>query len=94
MKISHDEVYKLAASFGTALQQMGLKRGDIVAILLPNCPQFAPIMHGMFMTGIVASPMNPALTPRKVFLWLYLHAFSDKSANIAVFGLGLTMQTF
>ncbi|CAG7730859.1 unnamed protein product, partial [Allacma fusca] len=65
LKFTHNEVHKYSKGFGAALLKLGLKRGDVAIILLPNCPQYAPVLQGMLDTGIIAAPMNPALTTCK-----------------------------
>ncbi|CAG7836377.1 unnamed protein product, partial [Allacma fusca] len=66
LKYSRDEVLRYGRSFGAALLQAGLKRGDIVAILLPNCPQYSVVVMGLLDTGIIGSQINPAYTPPEI----------------------------
>jgi long-chain acyl-CoA synthetase len=44
--------------FAAALQQMGLKEGDRVGIVLPNCPQFVIAFFGAMRAGGIAVPCN------------------------------------
>jgi long-chain acyl-CoA synthetase len=52
--------------FANALTQMGVKKGDRVAIYLPNSPQFAIAYYGALKAGAVIAPVNPIYTPREL----------------------------
>ena len=65
-KIQHKEIHELSLRFATALYDLGVKKGDRVAILLPNCPQFMIAYFGILRIGAVASPMSPLYTPREI----------------------------
>ncbi|OXA41756.1 probable 4-coumarate--CoA ligase 3 [Folsomia candida] len=59
-KYSHDQILKNAQGFAAALIQSGLKRCEVVAIVLPNVPEYASILFGIWDAGLVASPVNPS----------------------------------
>ena len=65
-KLKHKEIQELSLKFGTALHDLGVKKGDRVAILLPNCPQFIIAYFGILRIGAVASPMSPLYSPREI----------------------------
>jgi crotonobetaine/carnitine-CoA ligase len=46
------------AAYG--LQQMGISKGDKVAIMMPNCPEFLFLWFGLSKLGAVEVPMNLA----------------------------------
>ena len=48
-----------------ALRQAGLRRGDRVAILLPNCREFIELYMGISRAGMIAVPVNYRLTPKE-----------------------------
>ncbi|HRQ39927.1 MAG TPA: 4-coumarate--CoA ligase family protein [Chloroflexota bacterium] len=48
------------------LQKRGLQKGDIVAIYLPNLPEFAPIFYGTLLAGGAATAVNPLYTPAEL----------------------------
>lgn len=52
--------------FATFLQENGLKKGDRVAISLPNCPQYLIAHFGTLLAGGVASGSSPLLSPTEV----------------------------
>jgi len=52
--------------FANALVKMGIKKGDRVAIYLPNSPQFAIAFYGTLKAGGIIAPVNPIYTPREL----------------------------
>lgn len=56
----------LADAAAAAFEAMGLKRGDRVALLLPNCPQFLIAEYGAWKVGAVACPLNPIYTEEEL----------------------------
>jgi long-chain acyl-CoA synthetase len=65
-KMKHKEIRELSLRFAAALHDLGIKKGDRVAIFLPNCPQFIIAYFGILRLGAVASPMSPLYTPREI----------------------------
>ncbi len=49
-------------AFAAALMETGLKKGDRVALLLPNSPQMIIAEFGIWKAGGVAVPLNPLYT--------------------------------
>jgi len=64
-EITYAELKDLADRFASALEDMGVKKGDRVAIHLINCPQFAIAYFGAMKIGAVFSPLSPLLSPRE-----------------------------
>ena len=48
-----------AEAFAHGLEARGVNRGDRVALLLPNTPQFVIAELGAWMAGAIVAPMNP-----------------------------------
>ena len=42
------------------------RRGDRVALLLPNCPQFVIAQFGAWKIGAIVAPINPTYTEREL----------------------------
>ncbi len=61
-----DQLKELADRFAAALDDMGVARGDRVAIHLPNMPQFAIAYYGLLRLGAVFTPLSPLLSPGEV----------------------------
>jgi long-chain acyl-CoA synthetase len=56
-------LYRRACAFARALGAAGIGRGDVVALHLPNCPQYAIAYVGTLLAGATFSPANPLLPP-------------------------------
>jgi long-chain acyl-CoA synthetase len=53
-----------------ALQSQGLRRGDAVALLLPNCPEFTFVYFAAAAIGALTVPANPLLKPPELeYIW-------------------------
>ncbi|MDL1898053.1 long-chain fatty acid--CoA ligase [Anaerolineae bacterium CFX7] len=64
--LSYRALREAVNRFANALAQMGVKKGDRVAIYLPNSPQFAIAYYGALKAGAVIAPVNPIYTPREL----------------------------
>lgn len=61
------------------LQALGVERGDRVALILPNCPQFPITYFGTVRIGAIAVPVNPVLTVPEA-----AHIVADSGAAVIV----------
>lgn len=53
-------------SFAGGLQANGFKPGDTLAILAPNCPEYAVVFHGAAVAGGTATTVNPVYGAEEV----------------------------
>ena len=60
--ISYGELYARSQRVAALLHEAGLRRGDAVAILLPNRPEFLEITWGCQLSGLYYTPVNTHLT--------------------------------
>ena len=60
--MSWSELDKLSDVFARILLDMGLVKGERVALLMPNCPQFLICQLGAWKAGAIVSPLNPRYT--------------------------------
>src|SRR5687767_2487454 len=63
---SYSELERRSDRFASGLISLGIKRGDRVAIALPNCPQFIIAELGAWKAGAIACPVNPTYTEREL----------------------------
>jgi long-chain acyl-CoA synthetase len=56
----------LADRFAAGLQRLGIGKGDRVALVLPNCPQFVYSFFGTLKAGAIVVPTNPLYTVREL----------------------------
>src|SRR4030065_1587220 len=61
-RLSYFELEKLSDAFANALVALGVKKGDRVALLLPNSPQSIITQLGVWKAGGIAAPINPLYT--------------------------------
>src|SRR3989338_176994 len=60
VKLTYGELDKQSRYFSAYLQkQLGLKKSDRVAIMLPNLLQFPIVLFGILRAGLVAVNVNP-----------------------------------
>jgi long-chain acyl-CoA synthetase len=65
--------------FGTALSDLGTKKGDKVAIFLPNIPQFIIAYYGAIRIGAIETAISPLYKEREVE-----HQLTDSEAETIV----------
>ncbi|WP_435978569.1 AMP-binding protein [Psychrobacter sp. DM4] len=58
------------------LQAQGLPQGSVIALMMPNVPQYLPIMIGILRAGYVCTPVNPLYTGREL-----RHQLNDSGAT-------------
>ena len=78
-KMKHKEVRELSLRFATALHDLGIRKGDIVAILLPNCPQFPIAYYGILRLGATATTLSPLYSSREI-----AHQLKDSGAKTII----------
>ena len=63
---SYAELEAQSDAFAAALAACGVRPGDRVALLLPNCPQFFIAEFGAWKAGAVVVPLNPIYSEREL----------------------------
>ena len=64
--ISYAQTDSLSQAFANYLQGLGLDRGDRVAIMMPNVPQYPVAVAAILRAGLVLVNINPLYTPREL----------------------------
>jgi carnitine-CoA ligase len=59
--ITYDEMYREVAKAANGFQELGIKKGDRVSIMLPNLPEFLYIWLGLNSIGASIVPINTFL---------------------------------
>jgi len=77
--MTYGRLLELTLGFAAALQQLGVEKGDRVAVHLPNCPQFVIAYYATLMVGGIVVPCNPQYVARELE-----HQFNDSGAKVAV----------
>ena len=77
--ISFGQVDDLSRAFAAYLQSLGLEKGDRVAVMMPNVPQYPVAVAGVLRAGLVVVNVNPLYTPRELE-----HQLKDSGAKAIV----------
>jgi long-chain acyl-CoA synthetase len=64
--MSYGTLNDLADALAVALGDLGLKKGDRVALILPNCTQFVLAFYATLKAGGVVVAVNPTFPPAKM----------------------------
>ena len=76
---TYQELKVQVDAFASALQQRGVQKGDRVALMLPNCPQFIVSYYGILAVGGIVVQLNPMFTEREL-----RYIISDCSAETII----------
>src|SRR5437867_159315 len=64
--VTYSELDRLSDACAAAFASLGIARGDRVALLLPNCPQFPIAQFGAWKLGAIVAPLNPIYTEHEL----------------------------
>ena len=78
-ELSYAQVDSLSQAFAAYLQGLGLVKGDRVAIMMPNVPQYPVAVAGILRAGMVVVNVNPLYTARELE-----HQLKDSGAKAIV----------
>jgi long-chain acyl-CoA synthetase len=65
-RISYQELDSLSSQFAKALMRLGVKKGDRLALVLPNSPQAIFCQLGGWKAGVIVAPINSLYTEREL----------------------------
>ena len=77
--ITYEELNRRANRVANGLQGMGVKKGDRVAIMLPNIPEFVYAFVATLKLGAVAVPFNTLYKGGEI-----LHILKDSGAKVVI----------
>lgn len=78
-RISYSELEWRSNALAAALVAQGVKKGDRVAIIMPNCPQFVIAEFAIWKAGGIVAPVNPLYTGPELE-----HALNECGAETAI----------
>jgi len=78
-RMTYAQLSSQADRFAVALQKLGVRKGDRVAIALPNIPQYPIAFYGALRAGAVVVPTNPLYTSHEM-----QHQLADSGAKVLV----------
>ncbi len=79
VKITYRELGELVDKAANGFAKLGVKKGDTVAIMLINCPQFVISYFGALKCGAIVTPVNPLAMPKELRIYL-----QDTKAKVMV----------
>ncbi len=77
--ITYAQTDSLSQAFAAYLQNLGLAKGDRVAVMMPNVPQYPVAVAAILRAGMVLVNINPLYTPRELE-----HQLKDSGAKAIV----------
>jgi len=78
-KISYHLLRELVDRFATALADLGVAKGDTVALFLLNCPQYVIAYFAALKVGAKVTPISPVYTSKEV-----KHQLEDSGAKTII----------
>ncbi|ABO51466.1 AMP-dependent synthetase and ligase [Desulforamulus reducens MI-1] len=78
-EITYVELKERVDRIATALYDLGIKKGNRIAILLPNCPQLVISYYALLRIGAVGVMVNPMYTEREL-----LYLLKDSGAETII----------
>ena len=78
-KISYAKLKELIDRFAAALADLGIKKGDTVALYLINCPQYVIAYFAALKIGAKVTPISPVYTSHEI-----RHQIQDSDAMTVV----------
>jgi long-chain acyl-CoA synthetase len=77
--LTYGEIKKRTDRLAKALVRLGVTKGDRVAIMLPNCPQYVISAFAILRLGAVVVNINPIYTAREL-----LNVATDSGARVLI----------
>jgi long-chain acyl-CoA synthetase len=78
-RMSYAELEAYSNAFAAGLESAGVKKGQVVMMLLPNTPQAVITQYGAWKAGAIICPVNPLYTE-----WELEHAIRECGAETVV----------
>ncbi|MFF9203997.1 long-chain fatty acid--CoA ligase [Streptomyces sp. NPDC014986] len=78
--LSNTDLHERVNALAAGLRDLGVRRGDIVGMLLYNCPEFLELVYAVNRLGAAFLPLNYRLAPAE---WEYILANSEAKVLVA-----------
>jgi long-chain acyl-CoA synthetase len=79
VRFSYGEIDERSKALGAWLQSQGVRRGDRVALMMPNVPQYLVAIGAVLRAGGVVVNVNPLYTAREL-----QHQLADSGATVII----------
>ena len=77
--LTYAQLDDAARRLAGGLRVRGFGRGDVLALMAPNCPEYAIVFHGVALSGGTITTVNPSYTSAEV-----RHQLEDAGASLLV----------
>ncbi|MBM7631148.1 class I adenylate-forming enzyme family protein [Geomicrobium sediminis] len=77
--LTYEQLYKDSLKFARALVRLGIEKGDVVCVHLPNCSSFLVAYYGTLISGATFTPANPLLSEDELS-----HQLNDARARVII----------
>lgn len=71
-EITYDTSDKRITKYYKSIRQLGIKKGDVIALALPDCPEFIYIQNVAAMIGAIVLPFHPFASEKNIKEYLQL----------------------
>jgi long-chain acyl-CoA synthetase len=78
-RITYGELLDLTEKMAAALSEAGVKKGDRVGLMLPNCPEYVIGFFGAMRIGAAATQVNPLYVGRELE-----HIFNNSGSETVI----------
>src|ERR1017187_6225892 len=78
-RISFRQLQEQVSRLAAGLQALGVRKGDRVALMMPNCPQFVISYFGALRAGAIVTTTNTMSAPREV-----TQQWNDAGPNVVI----------
>ncbi len=77
--LTYDQLWELVRRLATALSRLGLKKGDVCALMLPNSHQYVVSYYACHLLGVTVSAINPTYKALEI-----QHQLKDSAAKALI----------
>lgn len=78
-RFTYRQLDEASSRFAAAIHALGIRKGDRVAMMLPNIPQYVIGYYGLLKAGAIIVNTNPTYTPRELG-----HQLEDSGAKAII----------
>ena len=64
--MTYGELHAAIRAQAAGWLERGLAKGEVIAVMAPNCPEYGVIFHAVALAGGVLTTVNPTYTPGEV----------------------------
>ena len=78
-EVTYDQLWDMVQRLATALADLGLKKGDVCALMLPNSIQFVASFYACQLLGVTVTAINPTYKALEI-----QHQLKDSEAKVLI----------